>query len=48
MFSNFANTVGVANIKRYIDELNSPPAYITEHFGGYGFSEMAESLIAGS
>ncbi len=48
MFSNFTNTVGVANIKPYIEELNSPPAYITEHFGGYGFAEMAESLIAAS
>jgi len=46
MFSNFAHTIGVANVKPFIDELNSPPGYITEHFGGYGFAEMAESLIA--
>jgi HAD superfamily hydrolase (TIGR01484 family) len=47
MFSNFAHTVGVANIKPFIGELNSPPSYITHHSGGYGFAEMAEALIAG-
>ena len=47
MFSHFDHTVGVANIKPFIDELNSPPSYITQKFGGYGFAEMAESLIAG-
>lgn len=47
MFSNFDHTVGVANIKPFIDELKSPPGYITQLFGGYGFAEMAESLIAG-
>ncbi len=46
MFSNFTQTVGVANIKPFIGELNSPPGYITQHSGGYGFAEMAESLIA--
>lgn len=45
MFSSFANTVGVANIKPFIGELKSPPDYITSHPGGYGFAEMAESLI---
>jgi hydroxymethylpyrimidine pyrophosphatase-like HAD family hydrolase len=47
MFSNFDHTVGVANIKPFIDELNSPPCYITQHSGGYGFAEMAKSLMAG-
>lgn len=47
MFSNFDHTVGVANIIPFIGELNSPPGYITHHCGGYGFAEMAESLIAG-
>ncbi|MFT4606451.1 MAG: HAD superfamily hydrolase (TIGR01484 family) [Urechidicola sp.] len=47
MFSNFEHTVGVANIKPFIDELNAPPSYITQHSGGYGFAEMAASLIAG-
>ena len=46
MFSNFDHTVGVANIEPFIDELNAPPCYITQHSGGYGFAEMATSLIA--
>ena len=47
MFSNFAHTVGVANIEPFIGELKSPPVYMTQHPGGYGFAEMAESLIEG-
>ena len=46
MFSNFDHTVGVANIQPFIHELTSPPDYITHHSGGYGFAELAESLIA--
>ncbi len=47
MFSNFFHTVGVANIEPYIGELKSPPDYITDHPGGYGFVEMADALIEG-
>ncbi|MCP4077667.1 MAG: HAD family phosphatase [Gammaproteobacteria bacterium] len=47
MFSNFAHTVGVANIQPFIAELDSPPDYMTHHPGGYGFVEMAASLIEG-
>ena len=47
MFSNFFHTVGVANIEPYIGELKSPPDYITDHPGGYGFAEMADALIEG-
>ncbi len=47
MFSNFSHTVGVANIQPFIDELNAPPGYMTHHPGGYGFAEMAASLIEG-
>lgn len=45
MFSSFAHTVGVANIEPFIGELKLPPTYITRHPGGYGFAEMADSLI---
>ena len=48
MFSNFVHTVGVANIQPFIGELKSPPGYMTNNPGGYGFAEMAESLIEGS
>ncbi len=45
MFSNFAHTVGVANIQPFIGELKSPPGYMTNNPGGYGFAELAESLV---
>jgi HAD superfamily hydrolase (TIGR01484 family) len=47
MFSNFVHTVGVANIEPFIEELKSPPSYVTSHPGGYGFVEMADALIEG-
>ncbi len=45
MFANFKLSVGVANIKPFISELDSPPTYITSQPGGYGFAEIAESLM---
>ncbi|MFT7492156.1 MAG: HAD superfamily hydrolase (TIGR01484 family) [Pseudohongiellaceae bacterium] len=45
MFSSFAHTVGVANIEPFINELKSAPTYITRQSGGYGFAEMAASII---
>ena len=45
MFSNFTQTVGVANVQPFIEELESPPSYITRQPGGYGFAEMTESIL---
>ena len=45
MFSRFVHTVGVANIEPFIDELNFTPTYVTRHSGGYGFAELAASVI---
>lgn len=45
MFSSFSHSVGVANIEPFMAELKSPPSYVTSHPGGYGFAQMAESLI---
>jgi len=45
MFSSFAHTVGVSNIQPFLDELESPPHFITSQPGGYGFVETANSLI---
>ena len=45
MFSNFRQTVGVANIMPFIDELDTPPMYVTQQPGGYGFAELAAALL---
>ena len=45
MFSSFRQTVGVANVLPYIDELDSPPMYVTTQPGGYGFAELAAALV---
>jgi HAD superfamily hydrolase (TIGR01484 family) len=45
MFSNFRQTVGVANIMPFIEELDSPPMYVTHRPGGYGFAELAAALL---
>ncbi|MFX7507060.1 hypothetical protein ABTJ37_22350, partial [Acinetobacter baumannii] len=34
--------VGVANVRRYLDQLTRPPAYVTEGEGGHGFVELAD------
>jgi HAD superfamily hydrolase (TIGR01484 family) len=47
MFSNFEQTIGLANIIPYLDELDSPPTYITQRPGGFGFAELAASLLGG-
>ena len=45
MFLNFDTTIGVANIKPLLDELSTPPTYITSQFGGHGFAEFTQSLL---
>jgi hypothetical protein len=46
MFGFFANGVGVANIRRFLPDIATPPAWITAAEGGRGFAEMADALIA--
>lgn len=45
MFTSFNTTVGVANIKPLLDELTTPPTYITSRFGGHGFAEFAKTIL---
>ncbi len=45
MFEYFSNSVGVANVREFGDELN-PPKYVTESRGGEGFSEVASAILA--
>ncbi len=45
MFNFFSNSIGVANVRDFEDRLTNPPTYITDGFGGQGFSEVARLLI---
>lgn len=46
MFAFFQNSVGVANILQFTDEITHKPTWVTEKKGGYGFAEMVEALLA--
>lgn len=45
MFEQFNITFGVANIAPFINLLTTPPRYITQAKGGFGFIEMAKCLM---
>jgi hydroxymethylpyrimidine pyrophosphatase-like HAD family hydrolase len=46
MFAFFPNAVGVANLRRFLDRIATPPAWITEREAGAGFAELADALLA--
>ncbi len=46
MFAHFANSVGVANVRAFLDRLASPPRYVTQADAGAGFAELADFLLA--
>ena len=46
MFQQFTNSVGVANVERFLPQMKYLPAFITKSSGGYGFAELAEVLIS--
>ena len=46
MFDFFPLTVGVNNIRPFLDRLPTPPQWITAGDGGLGFAELARFLIA--
>lgn len=45
MFEFFKNSVGVANVRRFIGALAAEPTYVTDQPGGAGFAELASRLI---
>ena len=45
LFSFFPNSVGVANVQRYISILKTPPAYVTKNPSSRGFEEIASHLL---
>jgi len=46
MFAYFPNSVGVANVMDFGDELDAAPAWVTRARGGEGFAELAAALLA--
>jgi hypothetical protein len=45
MFAHFANSVGVANIRRFEPELTHLPRYVTPSERGAGFAEVAAAIL---
>ena len=46
MFAHFPNSVGVANLRRFLGSLTTPPRWLTGPEGGHGFAEVADLLLA--
>jgi len=46
MFGHFLNSVGVANVARFLPSLSHPPRYITPSERGAGFAEVVDALLA--
>lgn len=45
MFAFFANSVGVANVRRFSRQLEAAPKYVTRAESGAGFAELVDYLI---
>ena len=45
MFGHFALSVGVANLRRFADQLTTWPAYVTDGERGAGFAEVAQRVL---
>ena len=44
MFKAFTHSIGVANIQRFIKDMDSKPVYVTDQVGGLGFVEVVDQL----
>ena len=45
MFSFFEISVGVANVSRFAEQIETPPKYVTRGAAGAGFAELAARLL---
>lgn len=45
MFELFRHSVGVANLRRFLPSLATPPRWLTGAEGGHGFAELARLLL---
>jgi len=46
MFAYFPCAVGVANLRRFLPQIQTAPAYIATGEAGTGFTEIADLLLA--
>ncbi|MGZ5181790.1 MAG: HAD-IIB family hydrolase [Ramlibacter sp.] len=46
MFRAFGQAIGVANVRRFLDQLAHPPRYITAGERGAGFAQVADAILA--
>jgi HAD superfamily hydrolase (TIGR01484 family) len=46
MFAYFPLSVGMANVRAFLDRLDTPPAFITDGESGSGFVELAQFVLA--
>jgi hypothetical protein len=46
LFERVALSVGVANVARFLPQLDPPPAFITRGEAGEGFAELVDALLA--
>ena len=47
MFQHFPHSVGVANVARFVPQLQHLPRYVTQGARGAGFAELALHILAG-
>lgn len=45
MFKKFTHSFGVANILHFVDQIQSPPAFVSTHEGGKGFAEITDRVL---
>jgi HAD superfamily hydrolase (TIGR01484 family) len=45
LFDFFANSVGVANVRRFVKQLAAAPKFVTQAESGAGFAELAGHLL---
>ncbi len=45
MFNYFPNSFGVGNVINFKDQMKSPPAYMSENWGGHGFADISEQIL---
>ncbi|MDQ0014428.1 HAD superfamily hydrolase (TIGR01484 family) [Variovorax boronicumulans] len=46
MFRTFANSIGVANVARFVPQLEHLPRYVTQGERGVGFAEAARAMLS--
>ncbi|TNE60278.1 MAG: HAD family phosphatase [Alphaproteobacteria bacterium] len=45
MFARFPHSIGVANVAGFVNQMTSPPNWVTSAEGGHGFREIADHLL---